>query len=207
MGPSGMSFRSFFVFLLVLILGAAAVIWLRPDLLGQRAATSLARAGFGDAPRYPFVETVNALGDRIMLTAPAGITVTPQPTGPDRVTVTPSDTTGRNGFLRFTIAPHMGSTGIRRAFAEVDISGQVYRVCEVVDDPADGAPVRAQRFMPINNSGTRTALPVAMPTEPWIALINAAIASAAGLTSGTNAAPSAQTQRLADALVGPCLGQ
>jgi hypothetical protein len=202
-----MSFRSFVVFLLILILGAGAVVWLRPDLLGGRAISGLARGGFTDAPRYPFVESMNALGDRILLTSPAGITVTPQPTGPDRVTVTPSDTTGRTGTLRFTIAPHMGSTGIRRAFAEVSISGQVYRVCEVVDDPSSGAPVRAQRFMPINNSGARTSLPVAMPTQPWIALINAAIANAAGVTGGGNISPSPETQRLADALVGPCLGQ
>ncbi len=206
-GTFGMSFRSFVVFLLILFVGVGAVLWLRPDLLGSRTAAGLARAGFGDAPRYPFVESLNALGDRILLTTPAGITVAPQPTGPDRVTVAPASTAGRAGVLRFTIAPHMGRRGIRRAFAEVDMTGQVYRVCEVVDDPAGSAPVRAQRFQPINNSGDRTALPVAMPTEPWVALINAAIASAAGVSNGGSATPSAETQRLADALVGPCLGQ
>ena len=202
-----MSFRSFVVFLLILVLGAAAVAWLRPDLLGGQGFTGGFRSGFADSQRYPFTTQINALGDRIMLTSPVGITVTPQPTGPDRVTVAPSDTTGRPGNLRYTIAPHMGSTGIRRAFAEVDIVGQVYRVCEMVDDPADGSQPRAQRFMPINNSGDRTALPVTMPVQPWLALVNAAIASSAGLTSGSVAQPNAETQRLADALVGPCLGQ
>jgi hypothetical protein len=202
-----MSFRSFVVFLLILIVGAGAVIWLRPDLLGGRAGSSVASTGYADAQRYPFVESVNALGDRIMLASPAGITVTPQPTGPDRVTVTPSDTTGRAGYLRYTIAPHMGRTGIRRAFAEVEINGQAYRVCEVVDDPSSGVPVRAQRFMPINNTGTRTTLPVAMPTAPWIALMNATIASASGAANGATVTPGAEAQRLADALVGPCLGQ
>lgn len=202
-----MSFRSFFVFLLILLLGGAAILWLRPDLLEGRGASVGAVGALAGAQRFPFVAQMNPMGDRIMLTSPASITITHQPTGPDRISVAPAGEGGRSGFLRYTIAPHMGRTGIRRAFAEVDLGGQVYRVCEMVDDPADGSTPRAQRFQPINNGGDRTALPVAMPVEPWLALVNAAIANAAGMTAGGTMTPSAETQRLADALVAPCLGQ
>jgi hypothetical protein len=200
-----MSWRKLLLECLFLLLTAAGVVAFQPGLVGLQSASSASLAPPYDPSRFNFVQSGNELGDRIYLTANAGVSLAPQPTRPDRISITPSDG-ARPGTFRFTIAPHQGSRGIRRAIGEFETTGQVFRLCEAVDDPLGDVPIRAERFLPVNNWGTHFALPEPMPAEMFGALITAAVNGAPSGSNGLDVFPGSETQRLAETLVGLCSG-
>ncbi len=202
-----MKFRLWSVVLVLLLILVGVLYIFQSGLLGlsrQTTASSIAPASSvstESARGYRFVQSVNALGDRIYLRTNATITLTPNPTSPDAIAIAPSGGT-RSGTFTFVVTPHQGRRGVRRVSGEFELNGQAFAVCEAVDDPAGDVPLRAQRFAPINNVGSRTALPVTIPGEPLLALLNAVTANTNA--AGTSFSPSSETIRLAESLIGVC---
>lgn len=206
-----MSFRTLFFGLLALIVVGIVGFFLLPALLGSSSSPGASSIGSStvatnDPRRLNFIQSVNDLGDRIYLTTSVTITLTPQSTGPDKVMIA-ANGGARSGTFRFTITPHQGSRGVRRAIGEFDLGGQVFRLCEVVDDPAGGLPAHAERFAPVNSGGSRYSLPVPMPATTFVSLITAAVGGTPPGSSNKSFSPTAETQRLAESLVVLCTGQ
>jgi len=189
----------------LVVVALGGLVLLDPQLVGLSKGGATASSGTGDPRRYSFVQSVNDLGDRILLTTGASITLTPQPTGPDRVAIAASGG-DKQGTFRFTIVPHQGSRGVRRAIGEFETNGQVFRLCEVVDDPAGNAPIHAERFAPVNNGGARYALPTPIPATTFGDLITSAVNGTRAGARSTSFAPSAETSRLAETMIGLCAG-
>lgn len=142
--------------------------------------------GSTPAAQLKFRLSLNAVGDRIMLSAPVQIESTPQPSGPDRVRLLTNISQPNGGFM-WTAIPSRGSD--QRLIGEIAIGSKVYKMCEMFHGGSNSIGTISQRFDPVNNGGERARLPTGMASEPMLTLyaaLNDAGLPAKAVTSTDN---------------------
>jgi hypothetical protein len=199
------------VFVAVLVLMAAAIwglvsVGMLPNPL---AAGSRGTPVFEATNGFRFTVSTNAFGDRILLQAPVTVTYVPQPSAPDVISITPSGGTHQGTFI-WTVIPSQG--GARRVIGEYDLRGQVYKLCEFLDNPANRVISGAERYFLVNNIGAKYRVPERIDPAQFGILFDAAVPEqsrvrAAQLSSGDSMSISSTLARRAGDLIDICTGK
>lgn len=189
------------VALVVVLIGGGILL---VNLLGGPGSSGAETARSG----YRFTVERNPFGDRVLLTAPVGISYITQPTAPDNVVITTTE--GKlQGQFRWTVIPNQG--GVRRMLGEFDVNGRVYKVCEFVDNADQHTGGGAERYDVINNAGPKYRPPQRIDPAPFAALFAAAVAQQpAPQAAGERSQAAPASQSLADqagSLIDACIGQ